>query len=149
MKLQRQKLNKTIEWESFSSSFFISCCYLLLLLVLALLQLHLNSHWFTHSIASHRIAGVRFGSHRIASHLISFALQRFVSLLRFALEARAGNGFSLIESKCCSDRMEMWGARWGQHEFAGVCQATLRMCNISNSFGNACQNRSVLKNGAR
>lgn len=110
MKLQRQKLNKTIEWESFSSSFFISCCYLLLIVVLALalLQLHLNSHWFTHSIASHRIAGVRFGSHRIASHLISFALQRFVSLLRFALEARAGNGFSLIESKCCSDRMEMW-----------------------------------------
>jgi len=45
-------------------------------------------------------------SHRIASHLISFALQHFVSPLRFALKENCESSFSLIESKCCSDRRQ-------------------------------------------
>lgn len=94
-------MNKTIRWQScspdapFTGSASASAAPAAASLELTLV--HISSH----RIASH------WSWLWLASHLISFALQRFVSLLRFALEARAGNGFSLIESKCCSDRMEM------------------------------------------
>lgn len=69
-----------------------------------------------------RIASLWWGSLWFEAHLISFALQRFVSLLRFALEARAGNGFSLIESKCYSDRVEMLARWWEQQLLVSVRQ---------------------------
>lgn len=141
-------MHKTIRWQSCCSPdapFTASAPA-----PLELTLVHISSHCIT----LHQCDGI-WSWLWLASHLISFALQRFVSLLRFALEARAGNGFSLIESKCCSDRMEMAAEmalqRVGRRDgglLASVRQ-TLRMCNISNSFGNSCQNRSVLKNGAR